>query len=173
MTTSNLTILYRLIVLGGWVITSASGCVGFSNFSVLSAQAVNEKWIRKGLEIIVIHSEDVKAFRQALRNKVEQYIASNKGLPECRKTQLRELEVHIGMTIQEVQLLLGEPSQRLTSQETLPDMAREEWKDTDEAWLYRIYSVKFSDAMAVLYFRQNTLSNMVEYGHYHLTHFLG
>ena len=101
--------------------------------------------------------------KQDVLNKINRYIDTYPQLPEIKKKQLRELTVHVGMTKEEVRLLLGEPSEILTTPETLQEMARDEWKDAEEAWTYRVIGPSCGlYYTSVLYLRADTITHIVK-----------
>jgi hypothetical protein len=143
-----------------------SSCIpmGFEKHHAISAYAT--RWLRTGKSVLVITREDVARFEKELSIKADDYVKGHPNLPDQRKECLRKFNVCLGMSKEEVQLLLNEPFERVTTPEKLPGLAKEEWKDTEVAWLYRIQSSLFNNAVGVLYFREGSLTHIMEYGDY-------
>jgi len=111
---------------------------------------------------VLIAGEEVLRLERELIDKVNRYIETHSEVPDNKKAQLRKLTVHVGMIKEEVRLLLGDPSEVLRSPETLQGMAKDEWKDTEEAWVYRSYAGEKYYYPYVLYFRADTITQIIK-----------
>lgn len=117
----------------------------------------------RGCPAVERPAEIYPRIKQDLLNKINRYIETHPELPETKRKQLRELTVHVGMTKEEVRLLLGEPSEMLTTPETLQGMARDEWKDAEEAWTYRVIGPSCGlYYVSVLYFRADMITHIIK-----------
>jgi len=97
-----------------------------------------------------------------LVNRVDLYINKHPDLVDLKTKQLQELTVHLGMTKEEVRALLAEPSEVLKTQERLSGMAKDEWKETEEAWLYQLGGPNCSYYETyILYFRADNITHIV------------
>jgi hypothetical protein len=147
------------------LVFSQAGCGGVYEKQTLTAYEV--RWVRTGSTLTRTKDEVVR-FQKDLANKVHQYIEAHSEMSEFTKANLRNFTVTSGMMKDQVQFVLGDPRQKAHNPEGLPDAAIDAWKDTDEAWLYRISSSRLNNATAVLYFRDNILTHMLEFGDYYL-----
>lgn len=145
---------------------SIAGCCSIprtADYKQLFSFTKEEKKIKGGLGAKRLVS--IKDFREndrldediaALKKRIEGYIASNAGLNESAKNNLRELKAAEGLTVDEVRLLLGEPDRVIKTDKTRP-----------EIWIYKINKrstftiiflpVFFGHEEYRLYFKDNIL----------------
>ena len=164
-------IILRIVLgLGVVLICSESSCtpVGYHDSPVIGPGST--KWVRTGWTLKTTREERLE-FEQEVKAKVDSFIRSHHDLRDLEKEALRKGRVVPGMTKQQVALLLGKPFQILTSPEKLPGRAKDKWvgsSSIDEAWLYRVASSRFNNAVAVIYYDDDRVVSLMEYGHYYL-----
>jgi hypothetical protein len=148
----------------GWLMVCSFGCAPMGAYNKGEVGATAVRWVRKPGEVLKIPNEEIIQFRRELTERANLYIKQHPDLPQ--KDMFQKLAATPGMNQEQVRFLLGEPKERITTAEKLPDKVKEQWSEFDEAWLYPTQSSKFNDAIDVLYFRQGRVTHIIEYGHY-------
>ena len=152
------------------LLCSGSSCMplGYHESPVIGPGST--KWVRTGYTLKTTREERLQ-FNKEVEAKVERFIDSHPNLTDLERDALKKFQVAEGMTKAQITLLLGNPLEVLTSPEGLPGNAKDQWirlPSIDEAWLYRINSSRFNNAVAVIYYDEDRVISIMEYGDYYL-----
>ena len=94
-----------------------------------------------------------EAYTSQLKGKVEQYLAANADIAERKKSQLRTLTPHKGMTKNEVRLFLNGPVAVSRDLKVMAEQAGSLWPRlqgaVDESWAYEPYTYYFAGEVLV------------------------
>lgn len=106
-----------------------------------------------------IYEEDI----EGLKEEAEEYISQHPGLTDAVKSDLRELKISQGATIQEVTLLLGEPDKAAKLSGGNPYGAQEVWiykHSKIRAFTVFIFPIFFVHEAYYLFFKDGKLAGI-------------
>ena len=107
---------------------------------------------------------EVAAFREDLSRAVKAYLAERPSVSPAAREALGKQHITLGMTHEEIHLLMGEPWERGTETDTSKRHAWEHWPMiADEVWAYRHYYALDSYTVYAAFFRQGRVETILSY----------
>ena len=120
---------------------------------------------QKGCTGLITSAERAR-ISEDVDNRLNRYLASHPEFSDAKKKQFRgrygNITVQPGMTKEDVRGLVDAPAEILTSPDKLSGVAKDEWGETQEAWIYYLGGLLCHDDTYIVYFRSDTVTHIVK-----------